>query len=183
MLKRQSVLASVGLFLLIVISILYVYTGESKSDAHPFPQNQQQSTMVPEVSSLLGDGNVIMDAMGNKTERAELGRATWKFLHTMMARYPEKPSKEERKSLHDFMMLFSTLYPCGECASHFNKLITTYPPQTSSRFSASQWLCAMHNKVNERLKKPIFDCNDIESKYPCGCATNPSENDSASSSA
>lgn len=69
MLKRQSVLASVGLFLLIVISILYVYTGESKSDAHLFQQNQQQSTMVPGVSSLLGDGNVIMDAMGNKTER------------------------------------------------------------------------------------------------------------------
>lgn len=69
MLKRQSVLASVGLFLLIVISILYVYTGESKSDAHLFQQNQQQSTMVPEISSFLGDGNVIMDAMGNKTER------------------------------------------------------------------------------------------------------------------
>lgn len=27
----------------------------------------------------------------------------------------------------------------------------------------------MHNKVNERLEKPIFDCNAIEAKYPCGC--------------
>lgn len=32
----------------------------------------------------------------------------------MMARYPEAPTESERKSLHDFMMLFSTLYPCGE---------------------------------------------------------------------
>ncbi|KAF1796013.1 ERV/ALR sulfhydryl oxidase [Mucor lusitanicus] len=182
MLKRQSVLASVGLFLLIFVSILFVYTSETNSDTHVVQQNQQQSsTFVPDAPNFQSNDKIIMDAMGNQTERAELGRATWKFLHTMMARYPEKPSKEERKSLHDFMMLFSTLYPCGECANHFNKLITTYPPQTSSRFSASQWLCAMHNKVNERLKKPIFDCNDIESKYPCGCATTPSENDSPSS--
>jgi hypothetical protein len=55
-------------------------------------------------------------------------------------------------------------------ATHFNKLITEYPTQTSSRFTASQWLCAMHNKVNERLKKPEFDCATIEGKYPCGCA-------------
>jgi hypothetical protein len=60
-------------------------------------------------------------------------------------------------------------------ATHFNKLITTYPPQTSSRFAASQWLCTMHNKVNERLKKPIFDCSDIDSKYPCGCADEATE--------
>lgn len=56
-------------------------------------------------------------------------------------------------------------------ATHFNKMITEFPPQTSSRFAASQWLCGMHNKVNERLHKPIFDCSGIESKYPCGCGT------------
>ncbi|KAI8881483.1 hypothetical protein K501DRAFT_222998 [Backusella circina FSU 941] len=110
-----------------------------------------------------------MGYMGNRTQKAELGTATWKFLHTMMARYPEKPTKQESKAMYDFMMLFSRLYPCGECAIHFNKLLQEYPPQTSSRQSASQWLCAMHNKVNERVHKPIFDCNDIESKYPCGC--------------
>ncbi|KAI7904177.1 ERV/ALR sulfhydryl oxidase domain-containing protein [Cokeromyces recurvatus] len=110
-----------------------------------------------------------MGYMGNKIEKAELGRATWKFLHTMMARYPEKPTSQERQALHDFMMLFSRLYPCGECATHFNKLLLKYPPQTSSRFAASQWLCAMHNIVNEKLHKPIYDCKDIDSQYPCGC--------------
>ncbi|KAI8636772.1 ERV/ALR sulfhydryl oxidase domain-containing protein [Parasitella parasitica] len=170
MLKRQNILASVGLFLLVFISIAFVYSSENNSETKLYQQQQQHSKAVPE-TPFLEQGKIIMNAMGNETERAELGRATWKFLHTMMGRYPEKPTKEERKSLHDFMMLFSTLYPCGECANHFNKLITTYPPQTSSRFSASQWLCAMHNKVNERLQKPIFDCNDIESKYPCGCVT------------
>ncbi|OAD04590.1 hypothetical protein MUCCIDRAFT_108418 [Mucor lusitanicus CBS 277.49] len=120
-------------------------------------------------SSQQDDKKVIMGFMGNKTEKAELGRATWRFLHTMMARFPENPTPHDRQSLHDFMMLFSRLYPCGECAVHFNKLLETYPPQTSSRLAASQWLCAMHNKVNERVHKPIYDCSDILSKYPCGC--------------
>ncbi|KAI8968042.1 ERV/ALR sulfhydryl oxidase domain-containing protein, partial [Mycotypha africana] len=102
--------------------------------------------------------------------RAELGRATWKFLHTMMARYPETPSAEQRQTLHDFLFLFSRLYPCGECAIHFSNMLKLYPPQTSSRLAASEWLCAIHNKVNERLHKPIFDCKDIISQYPCGCS-------------
>lgn len=69
MLKRQSVLASVGLFLLIFISIIYVYTGEAKSDTYVIQQNEQQSTTVPDVASLQENGNIIMNAMGNETER------------------------------------------------------------------------------------------------------------------
>lgn len=70
MLKRQSVLASVGLFLLIFISIIYVYTSETKSDTHIIQQNEQQSTTAPDViTSLQGNNNIIMDAMGNETER------------------------------------------------------------------------------------------------------------------
>ncbi|KAI9308134.1 ERV/ALR sulfhydryl oxidase domain-containing protein [Cunninghamella echinulata] len=113
-----------------------------------------------------------MDHLNNATIKAELGRSSWKLIHTMMGRYPETPTKEERKTLNDFIYLFSRLYPCGECAEHFQKLLEEYPPQTSSRIAASQWACAIHNKVNERLEKPIFDCSEIEAKYPCGCEDN-----------
>ena len=41
--------------------------------------------------------------------------------------------------------------------------------QTSSRLAASQWLCALHNEVNKRLHKPIFDCAHVDSTYDCGC--------------
>ncbi|KAG0742166.1 hypothetical protein G6F57_002826 [Rhizopus arrhizus] len=114
------------------------------------------------------DTQVIMAHMTNQTERAELGRATWKFLHTMMARYPEIPTKRERESLNDFMFLFSKLYPCGECAHHFNQLITKYPPQTSSRSAASQWLCAMHNrkKMQDTPHKRLYDNESIAYDFP-----------------
>ncbi|OBZ91624.1 FAD-linked sulfhydryl oxidase ERV2 [Choanephora cucurbitarum] len=165
MIKKQNIIASIGIVCLFALSILFLFYRQTD----PTRNNRVEEPITGD--NVEADySKVIMSSMGNQTQRAELGRATWKFLHTMVGRFPEKPSENERKSLHDFMMLFSTLYPCGDCARHFNKLITTYPPQTSSRFAATQWLCAMHNKVNERLNKPIFDCAEIESKYPCGCA-------------
>jgi FAD-linked sulfhydryl oxidase len=30
-------------------------------------------------------------------------------------------------------------------------------------------LCFVHNKVNERLEKPIFDCAHLDDEYDCGC--------------
>jgi FAD-linked sulfhydryl oxidase len=87
----------------------------------------------------------------------------------MMARFPEKPTDDDRLALKTYIQLFARLYPCGDCASHFQKLITKYPPQTSSRNAAAGWACEMHNKVNKRLKKPMFDCNNIGDFYDCGC--------------
>ena len=101
--------------------------------------------------------------------RAELGRASWKLLHTMMARFPEEPTADDSLALKTYVQLFARLYPCGDCAAHFQKLLAKYPPQTSSRNAAAGWACFMHNQVNERLKKPLFDCNKIGDFYDCGC--------------
>ncbi|KAK6362879.1 hypothetical protein TWF730_000332 [Orbilia blumenaviensis] len=117
-----------------------------------------------------GPGEVIMPKLGNETIKQELGRASWKLLHTMLARFPEKPTADEREALKSYLYLFGRLYPCGECATHFRLLLQKYPPQTSSRDAASQWGCVVHNAVNERLRKEIFDCGTIADKYHCGCA-------------
>jgi FAD-linked sulfhydryl oxidase len=87
----------------------------------------------------------------------------------MMARFPDKPTKEDRMALETFMHLFARLYPCGQCAAHFQKLLAQYPPQTSSRNAAAGWLCFAHNIVNERVHKPLFDCENIGDFYDCGC--------------
>ncbi|CAG8571974.1 10496_t:CDS:2 [Dentiscutata erythropus] len=114
---------------------------------------------IPEISFEVVHGPVVMPELKNDTIKAELGRATWKLLHTMMARFPENPTTDEKEALRNFIHLFSRLYPCGEC----------YPPQVSSREAASQWACAIHNMVNVRLGKEIFDCGSIADKYKCGC--------------
>jgi FAD-linked sulfhydryl oxidase len=80
------------------------------------------------------------------------------------------PTADEREALRSYLYLFARLYPCGECAAHFQGLLAKYPPQTSSRDAASQWGCFLHNQVNERLGKAEFDCNSVGSVYKCGCA-------------
>ncbi|KAG9085184.1 hypothetical protein FS749_004628 [Ceratobasidium sp. UAMH 11750] len=114
-------------------------------------------------------GGVIMPKLGNATAKAELGRATWKLMHTMTLRFPDKPTEDEREALKSFFYLTSRLYPCGECAVEFQSLLKQYPPQTSSRMVSALWLCHVHNLVNARLKKPEFDCTKLDETYDCGC--------------
>jgi FAD-linked sulfhydryl oxidase len=121
-----------------------------------------------------------MAKMANETIRAELGRSAWKVFHTILAQYPEKPTVEEKDTLKSYIHLFSRVYPCRECAEHFQVLLKQYPPQLSSREVASQWGCHVHNQVNDRLGKPLFDCMDISDKYECGCAEDEEEEDNQS---
>lgn len=102
--------------------------------------------------------------------RAELGRAAWRVLHTTFARFPDKPTADEKEALRSYIHLFQRLYPCGECAAHFGELLRQFPPQVSSRSAAAVWGCHVHNKVNERLGKELFDCSKIGDFYDCGCA-------------
>jgi FAD-linked sulfhydryl oxidase len=119
--------------------------------------------------------HAIAPKLGNETAKAELGRATWKYFHTVMARFPDKPTKEESSTLKEYIHLFQRLYPCGECAEHFGAILKKFPPQTSSRSAAAVWACHVHNEVNKSLKKEIFDCANIGDFYDCGCAEDDKE--------
>lgn len=116
------------------------------------------------------NGHSIMPKLGNETAKAELGRATWKYFHTVMARFPDKPTTDESAALKSYIHLFQRLYPCGECSEHFRQILDKFPPQTSSRSAAAVWACHVHNEVNKSLNKEIFDCSNIGDFYDCGCA-------------
>ncbi|KAM0722057.1 hypothetical protein Q7P37_002983 [Cladosporium fusiforme] len=124
---------------------------------------------VPVAASQL-NGHSIMPKLGNETAKAELGRATWKYFHTVMARFPDKPTADESDALKSYIHLFQRLYPCGECSEHFRQILDKFPPQTSSRSAAAVWACHVHNEVNKSLNKDIFDCSNIGDFYDCGCA-------------
>ncbi|KAI1134095.1 ERV/ALR sulfhydryl oxidase domain-containing protein [Hypoxylon sp. FL0543] len=153
---------------------------DAKIDAKPEAQAKEQvdgkgntetaaKSDFSSLSSSILTGEAIAPKLENATIKAELGRSTWKFFHTMMARFPDKPTEEDSLALKTFIQLFARLYPCGDCARHFQKLLAQYPPQVSSRNAAAGWACFVHNQVNERLKKPLFDCNNIGDFYDCGC--------------
>ncbi|KAL8284152.1 hypothetical protein RQP46_004901 [Phenoliferia psychrophenolica] len=82
-----------------------------------------------QVAELVLHGGVIMGKLKNETLKAELGRSSWKLLHTMAARFPLEPTESEKDAFKSFIYLFSRLYPCGECAAEFQALLKKHPPQ------------------------------------------------------
>ncbi|KXN65316.1 hypothetical protein CONCODRAFT_20789 [Conidiobolus coronatus NRRL 28638] len=168
--------------LLILIAIIVIF---SLIFSGVFNKHSSESYKQPAINKLNNDlkleplrpssqevemGGAIMSELGDPEIKAELGRSAWKLIHTMTARFPIKPSKDEQKALEQWFHLFSRLYPCGQCARHFQGLLVEHPPKVGSREEASTWACEMHNFVNDRLKKPQFDCSKIAEMYKCGCS-------------
>ncbi|KAJ3212999.1 hypothetical protein HDU83_008389 [Entophlyctis luteolus] len=114
-------------------------------------------------------GEPIMGAMKNETVKAELGRSAWRLLHTMAGKFPAKPTKTQMAAMNDFIYLFGQLYPCGDCAKHFKVILEQHPPDVSSKQAIANWACMVHNIVNKRKGKELFDCSKILEFYDCGC--------------
>lgn len=178
--RRAVLLALCITFLLVMLASFHgqrlvdSYAGQD-SFLHQYGASDAPST---ETAAVGGVGEeekegriegIVMPKLLNETAKAELGRHSWYLLHTMLARFPQTPTPSERDDLTTFIEYFAKLYPCGDCAAHFQTLLSQYPPQTSSRVSAAQWGCAIHNKVNLDLKKPQYDCSRVLENYDCGC--------------
>lgn len=145
-------------------------------------QNQKveqvlDDSIIPEIASGQFTETPFMPKMANETLKAQLGNAAWRLFHTILARYPEDPSQQEQVTLNQYIHLFAQVYPCGDCARHFQGLLSKYPPQIKSRKTAALWGCHVHNKVNERLEKPEYDCTTILEDYDCGCGSDEKEDD------
>ena len=111
----------------------------------------------------------IMSAMTNATLKAELGRASWTLLHTIAGKFPLFPSETDKKLFVDYVHLFALVYPCGDCALHFQTVLRHLPVVASSRKETVLWACQAHNIVNKRLDKAQFDCKLAAEKWKCGC--------------
>ena len=97
--------------------------------------------------------------------KEDVGRATWTFLHTLAAQYPDKPSFQQKRDAKQLIDILTRMYPCGECAEHFTQVVKAHPPVVSSREEFSQWMCRVHNVVNRSIGKPEFNCRYISSRW------------------
>mmetsp|Transcript_5288 Transcript_5288/g.22472 ORF Transcript_5288/g.22472 Transcript_5288/m.22472 type:complete len:140 (-) Transcript_5288:1565-1984(-) len=98
-------------------------------------------------------------------DTTSLGRATWTFLHTLAANYPKKPTAVEKTRMMLFMSHFSDLYPCEVCQSGLKDIVSRTPPEVESNKTFTQWMCKVHNGVNEHLGKELFDCSKVDERW------------------
>ena len=142
--------------------------------------NDKEATNVP-TPIISKQDNVVVESVdeglipGSRTYMKEdppdvqkLGAASWTFLHSMAAKYPDNPTQEERQDMREFLKLFSHVYPCTWCAYDFEKYITKHSPRVESKEELSRWLCDAHNHVNVKLGKPKFDCNFWKQRWKDG---------------
>ncbi|KAJ8687750.1 hypothetical protein QAD02_023544 [Eretmocerus hayati] len=101
-------------------------------------------------------------------DKDSLGSQTWAFLHTMAANYPPEPTAEQKKDMKTFFRLLAEFYPCHICAADLQIHLKESPPQTDSQHQLSQWLCKIHNDINKKLDKPIFDCKLVNQRWRDG---------------
>ena len=98
-------------------------------------------------------------------DKDELGRVSWSLLHSIAAYYPENPSEIQQCEMKTFINIFSRIYPCTVCAQDLREDIKHDPVDASSRHALSQWMCNLHNKVNNKLGKPLFDCTRVDERW------------------
>lgn len=175
---NRTSLISAGILLLVIYHLLLSSQTQIEHDRNGVtnsPINSEMNGLEELVAQQqAGDGEngadiPFMPQMGNETLKAELGNAAWKLFHTILARYPEEPTQRQRRHLETYIQSFAQVYPCGDCARHFIKLLEEFPPQTNSRKNAAMWGCFIHNKVNRRLGKDLYDCTTVLEDYDCGC--------------
>ncbi|KAJ1979862.1 Flavin-linked sulfhydryl oxidase of the mitochondrial IMS [Dimargaris xerosporica] len=94
-----------------------------------------------------------------------LGRSMWTFLHSMAAAYPDQPTAPERDSMQQFLESFTKVHPSLYCRDWFAQKMTDKPPPLDSRKELAQWLCHLHNDINEALGKQLFNCDQVDQRW------------------
>ena len=101
----------------------------------------------------------------SEISKEELGRSTWTLLHKMCTKYPDNPSRNEKDEMIHFISTLYRLYPCEECSFHFEEYVKKNPPNVESKKELKNWFCKLHNFINKRLDKSIFNCDLIDYQW------------------
>lgn len=126
------------------------------------------ATAAAAASSLSGGDELPQDCPAD-VER--LGRHTWTFLHTTASYYPLEPTKAHESSMLGLLHSLPKLYPCSVCADELGEYIKQHPPEQAvkqGRTALEQWMCQVHNDVNQRLGKEEFNCDNVAQRWRDG---------------
>ncbi|KAI4241920.1 MAG: hypothetical protein L6R40_004319 [Gallowayella cf. fulva] len=165
--RRSFVLIVSAVGILALLSVFF--RSAPQRNYYPTSDPLDKVSISPEVLK----GQAIAGKIANETIKyffdPDHRRSAWRLLHTTMSSYPLHPTASEQSALSSYVHLFARLYPCGQCASHFQQILKKYPPQVGGRKAAEMWGCTVHNEVNKSLGKERFDCARVGEVYDCGC--------------
>jgi hypothetical protein len=95
------------------------------------------------------------------------GNHMWHAMHYVALGYPEHPTKDD---LHNYALFYNSpgnVLPCRLCTGHFLTMLQEdgVEKHLSTKDELFDWTVRIHNKVNERLNKPIVSSADAKHYY------------------
>jgi hypothetical protein len=89
------------------------------------------------------------------------GPLGWMTLHSVSTMYPEQPTQAEKTLMTTWLDMFRDTITCNYCRGHFTEMLAAYKKQYPNMLNSRQDFTIatfrMHNNVNKRLSKPIYD--------------------------
>jgi hypothetical protein len=96
------------------------------------------------------------------------GPALWTALHSITFNYPDYPTAQDKYNHAVFFHSLKNILPCETCQKHFRQGIEQsmpVEPALESRDKLTRWLVDFHNKVNQRIGKPVVSYESVRDKY------------------
>ena len=87
----------------------------------------------------------------------------WKFIHHIAIGYPNSPTENDKNNYKSFFTLMGTVLPCSICSEHYNENLLIHPLNDevlSSKTNLINWTIDMHNEVNKKHGKKIYDYDE-----------------------
>lgn len=76
---------------------------------------------------------------------------------------------DEVREWQKFLMLTSEILPCDHCRDHYHKYSVAHPltqiktmSKEDMKIFIKKWIWTLHNEVNMRNQKPIFEFENLE---------------------
>jgi hypothetical protein len=90
------------------------------------------------------------------------GPHMWFVFHLAAATYPDPPSAADKANYQAFYGSLQNVLPCPGCREGYKVIISSEPTKLGSRVFASRaslfkWTVDVHNRVNAKLGKPMYD--------------------------
>lgn len=80
------------------------------------------------------------------------GKDGWKFLHSVVSKYPDIPTEYHKHIYGLFFNCIKYVLPCIYCRKSFDEFTKKLPIDLTNNYNLSKWLFDIHNLVNDKLK-------------------------------
>jgi hypothetical protein len=89
------------------------------------------------------------------------GPSWWKNFHSKTAVAPDYPSRMYKHQFKQWLDRELEWFPFDSCKANAKRWVKEHPPRLKTRKDLFMWGCDLHNYVNEKTGKSVWDCSTM----------------------